>query len=73
MINLSIEELKTVAKLRKVKDYKYKSIDELTKKLSEPEPKIEEHFFNYRNGTDWKKIFLNQKNIMIMIILNIKE
>ena len=42
MINLSIEELKTIAKLRKVKDYKYKSKDELTKILSEPEPKIEE-------------------------------
>ena len=31
MINLSIEELKTVAKLRKVKDYKQKSKDKLIK------------------------------------------
>ena len=40
MINLSLEELKVIAKLRKVKDYKYKSKDELLKILSEPEPKI---------------------------------
>ena len=40
MINLSLEELKVIAKLRKVKDYKYKSKDELMKILSEPEPKI---------------------------------
>ena len=42
MINFFIEELKTIAKLRKVKDYKYKSKDELIKILNEPEPKIEE-------------------------------
>ena len=40
MIIFSLEELKIIAKLRKVKDYKYKSKDELTKILSEPEPKI---------------------------------
>ena len=42
MINLSIEELQTIAKLRKVKDYKRNSKDELIKILSKPEPKIEE-------------------------------
>ena len=40
MINLSPEESKVITKLRKVKDYKYKSKDELMKILSEPEPKI---------------------------------
>ena len=39
MINLSLEELKAVAKIRKVKDYKSKSKDELTKFLIESEPK----------------------------------
>ena len=40
MINLSLEELKVITKLRKVKNYKSKSEDELMKILSETEPKI---------------------------------
>ena len=40
MINLSLEELNAIAKLRKVKDSKSKSKEELTKILSEPESKI---------------------------------
>ena len=40
MINLSLEELKAVAKIRKVKDYKSKSKDELIKILSEPKRKM---------------------------------
>ena len=40
MINLSLEELKVTAKLRKVKDYKYNSKDKLTKIPSEPKSKI---------------------------------
>ena len=40
MINLSLKGLKAIAKLRKVKDYKSKSKDELTKILIKPEPKI---------------------------------
>ena len=39
MINFSLEELKIIAKLRKVKAYKYKS-KVLIKILSEPYPKI---------------------------------
>ena len=42
MINLSLEELKIVAKLRKLKDYKSKSEDELIIILSKTKPKIEE-------------------------------
>ena len=40
MINLPLEELKAVAKFRKVKDYKSKSEDELIKILSQPKLKI---------------------------------
>ena len=39
MINLSVEELKVIAKLRKVKGCRYKSKDELIKILSKREPK----------------------------------
>ena len=40
MINLSIDELKLVAKNRGIKDYKNKSEDDLKKILSEPKTKI---------------------------------
>ena len=36
MINLSLEELKIITKIRKVKDYKSKSKDELLKIVSKP-------------------------------------
>ena len=39
MINQSLNELKLIAKSTGIKDYKNKSKDELTKILSEPEPK----------------------------------
>ena len=58
MINFSIEELKTMAKLRKVKDDKYKSTGELIKILNESEPKIEELEKNLMNQ---EINFLNQK------------
>ena len=58
MISFSIEELKTIAKLRKVKDYKYKSKDELIKIPNEPEPKIEELEKNLMNQ---EINFLSQK------------
>ena len=38
-MSLSLNELKLVAENRGIKDYKYKSKDELIKMLSEPEPK----------------------------------
>ena len=40
MINLSITELKLIAKSRGIKGYKNKTKDELTKVLSKPESKI---------------------------------
>ena len=40
MINLSLNELKLIAKSRNLKDYKNKSENDLIKILSEPKPKI---------------------------------
>ena len=40
MINLSLNELKLIAKSRNLKDYKNKSENDLTKILSEPKPNI---------------------------------
>ena len=40
MINLSLNELKLIAKGRNIKDYKNKSENDLVKILSEPKPKI---------------------------------
>ena len=39
MINLSIDELKLVAKNRRIKNYKNKGKDDLIKTLSEPKKK----------------------------------
>ena len=52
MINLSLNELKLIAKSRGIKDYKKKSKDELTKILSKTEPKI--------NIENIKKNLMNQ-------------
>ena len=40
MINVSLDELKLIAKSRDFKDYKEKSEENLIKILSEPKPKI---------------------------------
>ena len=40
MINLSLNELKLIAKTRNIKYYKNKSENDLIKILSEPKPKI---------------------------------
>ena len=40
MMNLSLNELKLIAKTRNIKDYKNKSENDLIKILSEPKPKI---------------------------------
>ena len=41
MINLSLKELKLIAKSRDIKDYKDKSEEDLIKILSEPKTKID--------------------------------
>ena len=40
MINLSLDELKLVAKNRNIRDYESKSKKDLIKVLSEPKPKM---------------------------------
>ena len=40
MINLTLNDLKLIAKSRSVKDYKNKPEEDLIKILSEPKPKI---------------------------------
>ena len=40
MINLSLDELKLVSKIRNIKGYENKSEEDLIKILSEPKPKI---------------------------------
>ena len=40
MINLSLDELKLVAKIRNIKGYENKSEEDLIKILSKPKPKI---------------------------------
>ena len=54
MINLPLEELKAVAKFRKVKDYKSKSEDKLIKILSQTKLKI--------NFSKQKKEEIRKKN-----------
>ena len=54
MINLSLDELKLVAKNRNIKDYKKKSEKDLIKLLSKPKPKI---IINKKNLEKFKKIF----------------
>ena len=63
MINLSLEELKAIANLRKVKDYKNKSKDELTKILSEPEPKINIEKIRKRFNDSMSKIKEIRRNL----------
>ena len=45
MMNLSLDELKLVAKIRDIKDYENKSKEDLIKILSEPKPKINKKKF----------------------------
>ena len=54
MTNLSLDELKLVAKNRNIKDYQNKSEKDLVKLLSKPKPKI---IINKKNLEKFKKIF----------------
>ena len=53
MINLSLNELKLIAKSRNLKDYKNKSENDLIKILSEPKPKI--NLSKKKNKRDQKR------------------
>ena len=69
MINLSLNELKLIAKSRSIKDYKEKSEEDLIKILSKPKPKMslskkkkektEKDFSELGNRLRYR--FLNQK------------
>ena len=65
MINLSLNELKLIAKSRNIKDYKKKSENDLIKILSEPKPKINLSKKKVKEiKKDFSKLdtgFLNQK------------
>ena len=65
MINLSLNELKLIAKSRNIKDYKNKSENDLIKILSEPKPKINLSKDKIKKiKKDFSKLryrFLNQK------------
>ena len=63
MINLSLNELRLVAKSRNIKDYKNKSENDLMKILSEPKPKINLS----------KNNLSSLKSIMIMMTSNTEE
>ena len=54
MINLSLDELKLVAKNRNIRDYESKSEKDLIKVLSEPKPKIR---INKKNLEEIRKYF----------------
>ena len=54
MINLSLDELKLVAKHRNIRDYENKSKKDLIKALSEPKPKI---WINKNNLEEIRKDF----------------
>ena len=89
MTNLSLHELKLVAKNRNIKDYENKSEKYLTKLLSEPKPKIvinkkklEEikkyfsklrHKFSKKEIYKYRKSFYDIKNYKYVSIAEIKE
>ena len=56
MINLSLNELKLIAKRRSVKDYKNKSEEDLIKILSQPKPNTS---YSKRKSKRLKKILAN--------------
>ena len=89
MINLSLNELKLIAKSRSVKDYKNKSEEDLIKILSEPKPntslskeKVKEikkdfselrHRFSKSNIKEFRRSFHNIKNQKHLFTPEIKE
>ena len=89
MINLSLNELKLIAKSRSVKDYKNKSEEDLIKILSEPKPntsfskeKVKEikkdfselrHRFSKSNVNEFRRSFYNIKNQKHLFTPEIKK
>ena len=89
MINLSLDELKLVAKNRNIKDYENKSEKDLIKLLSKPKPKIiinkkklEEiikdfsdlrHRFSEEEIDKYRKSFYDMKNYRYISTAEINE
>ena len=89
MINLSLNELKLIAKSRNIKDYKNKSENDLIKILSEPKPQInlskskrkgiKKYFNKLRYGfskskiNEFKRSLYNIKNQKNLSALEINE
>ena len=89
MINLSVDEIKLVAKNINIKDYKNKSKEDLIKILSESKPKgkinkkkLEEiiknfnelkHKFSQKEIDKWRKTFHNIRNYRYLSAAEIEE
>ena len=89
MINLSLNELKLIAKSRNIKDYKNKSENDLIKILSDPKPKIhlskneikeiKKDFSKLRYGfsksqiNEFRRSFYNIKDLKNLSTPEIKE
>ena len=88
MINLSLDELKLLAKSRSLRDYENKSEKDLIKALSEPKPKIRinkkkleeirkdfnelRHKFSKKEIDKYRKAFYNIKNYRDLLASEIK-
>ena len=88
MINLSLDELKLVARNRNIRDYENKSEKDLIKALSEPKPKIRinkkkleeirkdfnelRHKFPLKEKDKYRKVFYDIKNFRYLSESEIK-
>ena len=88
MINLSLDELKLLAKSRNLRDYENKSEKDLIKALSEPKPKIRinkkkleeirkdfnelRHKFSKKEIDKYRKAFYNIKSYRDLLASEIK-
>ena len=89
MINLSLDELKLVAKIRNIRDQENKSKKDLIKVLSEPKPKINidkkkleeirkyfyelRHMFSKKEIDSYRKSFYDIKSYRYLLASEIKK
>ena len=82
-VYLSLDELKTVAENRGIKDYKNKSEKDLRKILNEPKPKIGVSIKKIKDFSELKpnfskeeisseKVFISKKNYIILFAAEIR-
>ena len=83
-VYLLLDELKTVAENRGIKDYKNKSEKDLRKILNEPKPKIGVSIKKIKDFSELKpnfskeeisseKVFISKKNYIILFAAEIRE